>query len=218
MQLRSTATLGGLLLGLAGLISGCAYKVQPASTRAINIYSSYDGKIPGRFAVVLDERIRNERREIKPVTYVCGAHTYPVSLGDSIAVSLKHTLDQVFEETVERSSMPASDTMADDDLRGVVLVRLDEFSPRISCYAGFWSGTCVGTTDISFGVVVRGVQGTLFATSVAGSKTVDGSAGAFCDEGAMALADSITGAMKDALERMAERLSNAPRLRSPEGR
>jgi hypothetical protein len=210
--------LSYLVIGLASLASGCAYNVQPVSTKAINIYSSYESKVPGKFAVVLDDSIRNVNREVKPVSHVCSAHTYPISLGDSIAVSVKHTLDSVFEQTVEQSTMPTSEAMTKQGLRGVVLVKMDDFSPRLSCSMGFWSGTCSGTTDISFGVNIRGANGTLLATSVSGSKTFDGDSGAGCGGGANVLSESITRATRDALERLAERISNSSRLRANDGK
>lgn len=207
-----------LAIILTALVSGCAYKVQPVSTKAINIYSSYESKVPGLFAVVLDDSIRNVNREVKPVSHVCSAHSYPITLRDSIAVSVMHTLDSVFEQTVEQSTVPSNETMAKLGLRGVVLVKMDDFSPRLSCSMGFWSGTCSGSTDISFGVNIRGTNGTLLSTSVSGSKTVDGDSGGACGGAANVLAESITRATRDALERMAERISNSPRLRPNESK
>lgn len=205
--------LGLVIVGIAGLVSGCAYNVQPVSTKAINIYSSYDSKVPGQYAVVLDDSIRHVNREIKPVSHVCSAHTYPIALGESIAISVKHTLDSVFEQTVEQSTMPSSETMKRLGLRGVVLVKMDDFSPRLSCSMGFWSGTCSGSTDMSFGINIRGTTGTLLSTSASGSRTFDGDSGGSCEGGANVLSESITRAAKDALERLAERISNSPRLR-----
>lgn len=207
-----------LLIGVVGLFSGCAYNVQPVSTKAINIYSSYESKVPGQFAVVLDDSIRNVSREVKPTSHVCSAHTYPVSFGDAISVSVKHTLDSVLEQTVEQSTMPSTETMAKLGLRGVVFVKMDDFSPRLSCSQGFWSGTCSGSTDISFGVNIRDASGTLLATSVSGSKTFDGSAGGGCGGAADVLSESISRATKDAMERLAERVSNSPRLRPADSR
>jgi hypothetical protein len=207
-----------LLILVSGLVYGCAYNVQPVATKAINVYSTYDSKIPGHFAVVLDESIRNLNREIKPVSHVCSAHTYPVSLGDAIAVSVKHTLDLLFEQTVEETATPSRDAMKAQGLRGTVLVRMEDFSPRLSCSMGFWSGTCSANTDISFGVKIQGTNEAILATSVSGSKTSDGDAGANCDGGANVLSESITRATKDALERLAERISNSPKLRTKEGR
>lgn len=207
-----------LIIGTAFFIHGCAYNVQPVSTKAINIYSSYESKVPGRFAIVIDDSARNINREIRSATSTCSAHSYPIALGESIAISVARTLDSVFEQTFEQPSMLSADAMTKLGLRGVALVKIDEFSPRLSCSMGFWSGTCTGSTDISLGINIRGVNGVLFATSVSGSKTFDGDSGSGCDGGANVLSESITRATKDALERLAERISNSPRLRPNDGK
>lgn len=207
-----------LIIGAAFFVCGCAYNVQPVSTKAINIYSSYESKVPGRFAIVIDDSTRNINREIRPVTSTCSAHSYPISLGESITISIERTLDSVFEQTIEQPTMLSTEAMTKLGIRGVILVKMDEFSPRLSCSMGFWSGTCAGSTDISLGVNIRGVNGVLFATSVSGSKTFDGDSGSGCDGGANVLSESITRATKDALERLAERISNSPRLRSNDGK
>jgi hypothetical protein len=208
----------GLVILLAVLVSGCAYTVQPAATAAVNIHSSYDTKVPGKFAVVIDDSVRNVSREVRPTSHACGAHTYPVKLGDAVSVSFQRTLDSVLEGTIEKSSMPSAETMTRLGLRGVVLVRMDNFSPRLSCSTGFWSITCTGSTELSFGISVRGPAGPLFGTSVSGSNTFDGGAGSACEGAAVVLAESITRATRDALERMAERMSNSSRLRSTDAR
>ena len=205
--------LSVLIICLVGLVSGCTYNVQPVSTKPNNIYSSYESKVPGNFAIVFDDSIKNVNREIKPVSYLCGAYTYPITLGDSIAVSVKNTLDLVFEQTVEQATMPSTEAMTNLGLRGTVFVKMDDFSPTLSCTPVAYSGTCSGSTDISFGIIIRDTNGTLFATSVSGSKTFIGGAGGACGGGAKVLAESIARATKDVLENLAERVSNSSRLR-----
>jgi len=202
------------VLGLLSLIlSSCAYNVQPVSTKAINIYSAYETKIPGAYALIIDDSVRNVNREIAPVSYVCSAHRYPIAVGDSLAVSVKQTLDSVFEQVIEQRTLPSSESLSKVGLNGTILVKLDDFSSRILCTQGFFRGTCTASTDISFGVTVRGISESLFATAASGSKTADGDAGGACGGGAEVIADSITRATRDALERLAERLSNSTRLR-----
>lgn len=199
---------------LSFIVSSCAYNVQPVSTKALNIYSAYEEKIPGAYALIIDNSVRNVNREIAPVSYVCSAHRYPIVVGDSLAISVKQTLESVFEQVIEQSTLPSNESLSKLRLNGTVLVKLDDFSPRILCTQGFFAGTCTANTDISFGVTVRGVSETLLATAASGSKTADGSAGGACGGGAEVIADSITRATREALERLAERLSNSPRLRA----
>ena len=109
-------------------ISGCSYKVQPLSTRAANNYSAYDDKIPGNYALVMDQSMRNVDREIKPVTFICQGHSYPIIIGDSLTVSVKQTLASVFESpVVEQATVPSSDSMKKLGMTGVILVKLDHF-------------------------------------------------------------------------------------------
>jgi hypothetical protein len=204
---------GILAIALCAIASGCAYNVQPTTARAVNIYSSYENKIPGKYAIVLDESLRSVNRDVRPATYVCSAHSFPIALGDTLVISVKRTLDAVFEDALERPSMPSAEAMKRDGLSGAILVKLDDFAPRLSCQMGFWTGHCTASTDIAFGVNVRGPGGGLVSTGVAGSKTVDGDSGAACEAGANVLSESISRATRDALERMAERLANAQKLR-----
>jgi len=138
------------------MVCGCSYSVQPVSTKALNIYSAYDNKVPGKYAVILDDSIRVVNREIAPASYVCSAHRYPIAVGDTLAVSVKQTLDSVFEQVVEQRTIPSNDTLTNLGLVGSVLVKLDDFSPRLLCTQGLFSGTCSASTDISFGVTIEG--------------------------------------------------------------
>jgi hypothetical protein len=195
------------------ILISCAYNVQPVSTKAVNLYSAYEDKIPGNYALIIDNSVRNVNREIAPVSYVCSAHRYPITVGDSLAISVKQTLESVFEHVTEQSTLPSNESLSKLGLNGTILVKLDDFSPRILCTQGFFQGTCTASTDLSFGVTVRALDKTLLATAASGSKTADGGAGGACGGGAEVIADSSTRATRDALERLAERLSNSPRLR-----
>lgn len=210
-MIQLVSLLVGFLIAVS--ISGCSYNVQPVSTKALNIYSAYENKVPGTYALVMDNSVRIVNKELAPASYVCSAHRYPISVGDSLAVSIKQTLESVFEQVIEQGTVPSSENLSKLGLNGIVLVRLDDFSPRILCTQGMFQGTCSASTDISFGVTVRGLTGPLVATAASGSKTADGDAGGYCGGGATVVAESITRATRDALERLAERLANSPRLR-----
>jgi hypothetical protein len=99
-------------------------------------------------------------------------------------------------------------------MQRVVFVRLDTFSPRLSCSPGFWQGYCTASADISLGVTVTGPEGKLFASSVGSSRSADGDAGQACDGGAQVLSRAIELTMRDTMERMAERLSASTKLRA----
>lgn len=203
---------GAMLVALG--LTGCAYQVQPVQVTALNIYSIHDDKIPGRFALVIDPTMRQISRDIKPSSHMCSAHTFPLSIGESLAGSTRLALESIFESVVEMTSAVPTD----EGVRGTIVVRLDSFSPTLRCTPGFWSGQCTATTEIALGTTIRTKSESLFASSVVGQKTADADSGSACDGGAQALGQSISGAMRDALERMGERLSHSPRLRGNAGK
>lgn len=190
---------------IAWALSGCAYSVKPHAMPPIDIYSSYDEKIPGTWLVLIDGDIKNISRQIRASSYVCSAHTYPIEPGDAIAAAASRTMRAIFENTTEDKGDP--------EINGTISVRLDTFDPRIRCSMGFFSGTCTASADVEFEVTVRDQNKKLFATSVGDSATVDGDSGAACEGGANTLSDAISKSVREALERMGERLSNAPRIR-----
>lgn len=194
-------------------LSACAYNVQPTSAPAVNVYSSYDSKIPGTWTLVVDPSVEFQR-EIKPSTYVCSAHKYPFSSGDTIKASVTQTIQNVFEEVSVRTAAPSQEEMRANGISGTIIIRLDSFQPRLACQMGFWSGSCTATADIAFGVEITGPGGRLLGTSVGSSKSSDGDSGGACGDAANVFAEAYRLALRDSLERMGERISNAPKLRT----
>lgn len=196
------------------LMSGCAYQAVPVSAPAINIATNFDKKVPGKWALVLNEDVGLARKEVKASSYTCSAHTYPVEAGQAFQASIRRTMESVFESVVEPAGPLSIENMKSGGFKGQVTMRLSEFSPRLSCSTGFWSGTCTSTVDVGFAAEVKGQDGKILHNSSAGgSKSADGSSGGACDGGSNVLSEATSRATKDALERIAERLSNAQSLR-----
>lgn len=195
------------------ILSGCAYNVQTTSVPVVNVQASYDTKIPGKFALVMDESLKDATRQVKPASFVCSAHTFPVAMGNGLSISLQRMFEQIFEEIQTRPNPPTAETMGREGLRGTIVARLEEFAPRLTCQAGLFSGSCSATGDVAVSLNVRGVAGTLFSTSATGSKVADGSSGGACEGGAVVLGEAINKSMRDLLERLGERVANSPRLR-----
>ena len=201
------------VVALGTILTGCAYNVQTTSVPVVNVQASYDTKIPGKFALVMDDGLKDATRQVKPASFVCSAHSFPVAMGSALATSLQRMFEQIFEEVQTRPSPPTADTMGREGLRGTIVARLEEFAPRITCQAGLFSGSCSASGDVAVSVNVRGASGTLFATSATGSKVADGNAGGACEGGAVVLGEAINKSMRDLLERLGERIANSPRLR-----
>lgn len=194
-------------------ISGCAYNVPTISVAPTNIYTTYENKIPGNFALIVDDSVTNVSRQVRSSSHVCSAHTFPIVLGDSAASSINRLMESLFDNITTRSTMPTSDEMKRGNLKAAVVVKLDSFEPRVTCSMGFWSGSCTASADVSFGLVASGPSGRLAAFSSGGSKSADGDAGGACEGAARVLGDAISKSMKDALERMGERIANSQTLR-----
>lgn len=205
------------LCSLTLLATGCSYQVQPTAAPAMNVYSSYTDEIPGSWFLVMDDSLVNISREIKPSSYLCSAHKYPIAVGDALKSSISGTLDSVFENVMERSSMPSRDELMANNSNGTILVNLDAFDAALRCQPGFWSGSCTANADFKIGIIVNGLDGRLFGSSVGSTGIADGDAGMYCDGGSQVISDAITKAVRDSVERMGERLSNAPQLRSAKG-
>ena len=95
----------------------------------------------------------------------------------------------------------------------MIVIRGEEVDVELKVNPGFWSSDADAEVEIALSIVVTGTEGRLFGTTV--SEDGDGEAplGSFCSGGALALGEATTDAMENVLERMAERLSNASRLR-----
>lgn len=196
------------------LLSACAYNAAPVAAPAINIVSNFENKVPGKFALILADDIGQTRKEVRPSSHACSAHTYPLIAGQAIESSIRRTMDSVFESVSEVATPMTPAAMKAGGYSGQISVRLSEFSPRLSCQIGFWSGSCVSNVDIGFGIEIKNTEGkTVHSSSVGGSKSAEGDAGGACGGGANILADATSRSVKDALERAAERISNVTALR-----
>jgi len=169
----------GLLAVICMLVAGCAYKVGARAAPAGNIYSIHDSKIPGKYALQVTGLDNCCRMEVRPSSYICGAHNFPVNASEAIRWSIQHTLSLVFENID-----------LNDGQGNVVTISVNRFDPKLR-----------------FGKVVLN-------TAVFAERTRDGDAGPYCSGGAEVIAEAIASATREVMERMAERLSNNPALRT----
>ncbi len=204
-----------LLLVVLVSVYGCAYSVPTKVSPAVNIYSSYENKVPGTVVLVMDDSIKNVSQEIKASSYVCSAHKFPVRLDSALGQSIRQTTEAIFETVIEQNTLPTKDQLSQLNGKAVIFVRLNRFSPRISFSMGFWSASANANCDIVLDVTVKDSNNkNLLVTSVSGSRSADGDGGVNCSNGANVLADAISQSLRDALERYAERLSNSEKIRT----
>lgn len=217
MNKAQTAELSLLLILVTAtlVLTGCSYKVAPQVSPAVNTYSSYDDKVPGKFYLVLDSSLRNIQREVTPGSDLCSAHSFPVNVGTALSLSVNDTVRSVVAEVVEIPSMPDQQYFKKNGGNGVILVRLKRFEPRLRFIQGFWSNSAIVNSDLVVEVTAKAPDGKTVLNTTAGStRTTDGAAGSFCSNGDDLLSQNLFDATREAMERLAERLSNSHKLRS----
>ena len=194
--------------------SGCTYKAPVDSIKNVNVYSAYEEKIHGNFAIIVnnDEGLFN--KTVSPSSYQCGAHDFSITFADSFVSSIKDANSSIFESIVSRTTIPTVDEMEKDNLAGYILIQGKLFEPRITFIPGFWSARASSTVNIGFDYSIRDKNNDLVITgSVSGERTHEGDAGAFCSGGTEILMEATQKAMRDVLERYGERVSNSQKLR-----
>lgn len=199
---------------MCGGMTGCGYKTTVNTISGINVYSSYEEKIPGRFALVVDSQPDLLTKKVKASSFTCSAHNFPVELSNTFEASIYESTKSIFEEVITRVTIPSKEEMFKDDLSGYILVKATHFEPKITFIPGFFSGNVSTSADIGFEFSIRNKDNKLILNSaVSASRSSDGEAGGACEGGASSLSEAISKAFREALERYAERVSNSTKLR-----
>jgi len=197
------------------LSHGCAYYVPATISPAVIIHSFYKDKIPGTVILAIDDNVKNASPDVKGTGYFCRWYKFPVTLDSSFTQSVKITNDAIFEKVVEQDNLSTQDPFLQMGGKGIIYVKLQRFNPNISFSQGLWSVHANASCDIVLDVTVKDANyKDLFTTTVEGSRSVDGDGGAFCGNGANLLSEAISLAMREAMERYGERLSNSEKIRT----
>ena len=192
-------------------LSACTYEVKTTAAPALNVYSSYGEKLAGKYALLVHSDIMT--KEVEPSSDNCGPHDYPIDARAAFKQSAIQTVTQLVE-TVEpvETALTATD-LAAGGYKGQIIVKAEEYDPRLTFIPGFWVAHASSTVDISASLLVDGPEGRLLGTKASESRTVESDASG-CGSGTDALAKANSKAMAAVLDRLAERFSNEPRLRT----
>jgi hypothetical protein len=202
------------LCGLV-LVYGCAYFVPSTVSPAVIIHSFYKDKITGTVILAIDDNVKNASLDVKATGYFCRWYKFPVTLDSSFNQSVKITTDAIFEKVVEQDKLSTQDPILQMGGRGIIYVKLNRFNPKITFSQGFRSIYAHASCDIVLDVTIKDANyKNLFTTTVEGSHSVDGDGGAFCRNGANLLSEAISLAMREAMERYGEWLTNSERIRT----
>jgi hypothetical protein len=187
-------------LSAVAMFSGCAYNVQVSSqsgaaevmSTKVRQYKAY---------VVFSDNLATAGKDVKS-GFACGAHKYPMYIGEALVGSLSKTVEAAFPQTVNNGgSIPAS---AD----GIIFkFDLSEFEPRIRFTPGFFVPTADANVDIAIRARVSDKAGKeLVATTFRGQghSSEDGT----CGVGADALAEAGRKAIANAMESFVDKVIN----------
>ncbi|WP_454875476.1 hypothetical protein [Paraburkholderia xenovorans] len=186
------------------VFSGCAYNVQVSSQSGAAEVMSTKVKQDKAY-LVFSDNLATAGKEVKP-GFACGAHRYPMYIGETLESSLSKTVEAAYPHAVSNGgSIPAS---AD----GLVFkFDLSEFDPRIRFTPGFFVQTADANVDIAIHARVSDKAGKeLLATTFRGQghSSQDGS----CGVGADALADAGQKAIANAMENFVDKVINTGAL------
>jgi hypothetical protein len=200
-----------VLASMTFLLGACSYPVQAPVSPALNVYTSYADKLPGNYVLVVEASSWD--KVVKSSSYQCSAHNFPMNANAVFKESVTRTVEQLVESVEVATVPPSRETMSSKRIAGVILVKADTFEPKLTFIPGFWSATASAAMDVSAALTVDGPQGRLLGTSAGASRSADGEAGDGCGGGANVLADATSKALRDLMERLGERIGNAPKLR-----
>lgn len=194
------------LIGLVILLGGCSYNAQVVSTSAPASEIRLDRVRDARAALILDSEIETLRREVKPSSYVCTFHDYPLDIGQSIKQSIRSVIDSSFREM---EFVGVGGTASGHDF--TFKFDLTDFVPTISFASGFWQGTANANVELVMRVTVMDSEGQeILRTTIAGEGNAQQKGG--CGDGAQALADAGQESVKRLLENFVYKVINSDQL------
>ncbi|WP_262568884.1 hypothetical protein [Agrobacterium tumefaciens] len=197
---------------LAALLASCQYKAEPLTVATYNVYSSYEGKLPGKYLLFVDGSKLD--KSIKPSDYNCAAHTFPLALSGSFSGSVRQTFTNLVTELEVVQAPVGRDELKSRGARGMIIVKGEDVNARLRVVPGFWVAGMETEVEIAASITVDGQSGRLLGTTVSGDGNGQSDAGLACEGGAKSLTQSAEQAMKETLGRLGEALTNSERVRT----
>ncbi|MDR2825896.1 MAG: hypothetical protein LBV76_03755, partial [Deltaproteobacteria bacterium] len=79
-----------LLLAVAclGMTYGCSHITPITSIEGVKVYSSFEERIPGKFAIVVNANESDLNRYVQPSSFACSAWSYPLVFYSSFKDSI----------------------------------------------------------------------------------------------------------------------------------
>lgn len=196
---------------VALMVGACAYQVSAPVKPAYDVYMSYEEKIPGQFAIYVDDSVLFDR--IKVTGLACSAHSYPLDARSAFRQSVVRTISNivggavVFDKPLNRKELEVN------GLDGIIIVRADDMNVNIRVIPGFWSAEADAEVEFVAGVIVDGLSGRIFGGTVVGEGAARSDAGAACGGVVDAIAAAAGESMRALMRNLGERVANSERIR-----
>ena len=201
-----------LLAMAAAVVAGCAYKAAPVDAPSYSVVTSFSEKIHGKWLLAVTADALNQN--VKPTTFACAAHTFPLQLSNAYVSSVAETLRNVFDQIEQIPAPIPGDQARNRGAKGIIVVRGEEVRPRLDVQPGFWTANMKTQVLVVASVYVDGPKGRVFGSTVEGQGIADAEAGMMCEGGAKSLNEASSTAIRDSVRKLAEALGNSERVRS----
>lgn len=198
---------------LLPMLGACTYKAEVVESPAYNVVSSYGTEVQGKWLLYVDATPL--QKPVKPQGLACSAHKFPIEMAGPFATSVRQTIDNVVQTVEVVDSPKTQQQVAALGAKGLIVVRGEELRPRLEVQPGFWTADMSASTTIIASVAVDSVKsGRILGTTVEGIGNGDQESGVACEGGAKSLATASGIALKDAMRKIGEAISNSERMRA----
>ena len=207
MNRRFLPALAFVAVFVAG---GCTYQANVQPQAAYDVYSGYDDKVVGTWALNVsgEEKLRGEADMI---SHPCSFHNFPFNYSSAFRDSVEATLGNLVENLDATSALPDS-ALEEGGHIGLIRVQAERATAELEVNTGFWTGKPRSDARITASIHVEGRNGKLMGTTVTGRGTARASGG--CDKGADVVRRASEEALQELMRELGERFSNSPRIRA----
>lgn len=200
-----------LLASCAAVLVNCTATATMATSPAVTSFAASQEPIAGRWGVITE--LGEIPSRYSSGEFTCSGWNYTVDSATSFRDSVMATMDVAFEEAVLLNSMPSPQSMATQELNGVVVVSVSGYSATLTWLTGFWSATARAEATIRIGVDVRGSTGERIAGFSSGSQRSEQADSGGCPAGSTAISRALATTTQELLQDVLERVQDNERVR-----
>lgn len=190
-------------------VSGCTYQAVAvnAAPPADEIQAERFRNLAVDYYVEVGEEYRSV--ESKRIGSLCGAHKFPLSVEPALTQTIDGVLEHSFANPRRQDDSSSVPESSDDSV--VIRFKLDSLESTLGYSSGVWTGSAHADVSMDISYVIFSSDGKEISRS---SVTGDASTirGGGCSQGSVALADSATKAIEEAIQTFAYKALNSPAL------